>query len=213
MRRRGTRSESKARNREALLRAARSVFLAQGYAGTTVDAVASEAGLTIGAVYSQFGGKAELFLALLERRIEQRLDQIASVVPDAGEEAMAAVLRQWGGILRDELDWTLLVIEFRVLAARQPELNARFAELHQRLLDGVAEALRRAARDAGKEPPARLEDVVRSGFAFGTGAALARAAEGDAFTDELAEEVGRAVAARLLEPEVPAKVGAGRGTT
>ena len=118
-----------------------------------------------------------------------------------------------GSAFRDELDWTLLVIEFRVLAARQSELNARFAELHQRLLDGVAEALRRAARAAGTEPPERLEDVVRSGFAFGTGAALARAAEGDAFTDELAEEVGRAVAVRLLEPEVPVKAGAGSGTT
>jgi AcrR family transcriptional regulator len=208
MRRRGTREASKARNRAALLRAARSVFLDGGYAGASVEAVASEAGLTIGAVYSQFGGKAELFLALLEERIDQRLGQIGSVVRDPGEEGVAAVLRQWGGILRDELRWTLLVIEFRVLAARQPELNARFAALHQRLLDGTVEALRRAAHEAGTEPPARLEDLVRAGLAFGTGAALARAAEGDDFSDELAEEVGRAVAARLLTTEA-----AGRGTT
>ena len=207
MRRRSSRAESKARNRAALLRAARSVFLAQGYAGATVDAVASEAGLTIGAVYSQFGGKAELFLALLEQRIDARLEQIASVVHEPGEEAVAAVLRQWGGILRDELGWTLLVIEFRVLAARQPELNARFAAQHQRLLDGIVEALRRAAVEAGTEPPERLRDLVRSGLAFGTGAALARAAEGDDFSDELSEEVGRAVAARLL-----ATTGAGRAT-
>jgi AcrR family transcriptional regulator len=198
MRKRGTREESKARNREALLEAARAVFLACGYSGTSVEAVASQAGLTIGAVYSQFGGKADLFLALLERRIEQRLQQAASVVHDAGEEAAAALLRQWAGILREEMGWTLLVIEFRVLAARQPELNARFAALHQRLIDGMAEALQRAARDGGTAAPARLDEVVRAGLAFGTGAALARVAEGDAFTDELAEEVGRAVAGRLL---------------
>ena len=110
---------------------------------------------------------------------------------------MAAVPRQWGGILSDEPGWTLLVIEFRVLAAHRPGLNARFAALHQRLLDGTVEALRRAAHEAGTEPPDRLEDLVRAGLAFGTGAALARAAEGDDFSDELSEEVGRAVAAGL----------------
>jgi AcrR family transcriptional regulator len=190
---------SKARNREALLAAARTVFLATGYAGTSVEAVASEAGLTIGAVYSRFGGKAELFLALLERRIEQRLAQVAGVAEGPGPDGAVAITRQWGGILREELAWTLLVIEFRVVAARTPELNDRFAVLHQRLLDGTVEALRRAGLEAGVEPPDRLPDLVRAGFAFSTGVALARAAEGEAFSDALHEEVAAAVAAALLD--------------
>jgi hypothetical protein len=73
--------------------------------------------------------------ALLEQRIEERIGQIRSLVDGPGVAAgLTAVARQWAGVLRTDLDWTLLVIEFRVHAARDPVLAARFAELHGRLL-------------------------------------------------------------------------------
>ena len=59
MEKRLTRRDRAAATRAALLEAARTVFLKAGYHGASVDAVALEAGFTIGAVYSQFGGKAE----------------------------------------------------------------------------------------------------------------------------------------------------------
>ena len=59
-------------NRGEVLAAARRVFLARGYAGATLDAIADAAGFSKGVVYSQFGGKADLFLALLAQRIEER---------------------------------------------------------------------------------------------------------------------------------------------
>jgi AcrR family transcriptional regulator len=37
----------------------------------TLDAIADEAGFSKGVVYSRFGSKADLFLALLDRRIEE----------------------------------------------------------------------------------------------------------------------------------------------
>lgn len=116
------------------------MFLARGYHGASVDAVAREAGFTIGAVYSRFGSKAELFLALLEQRVDERIEQIRSVAAGAGVAAeAAAVARQWAQVLRTDLDWTLLVIEFRVHAARDPVLAARLAEVHARLLRAVVE--------------------------------------------------------------------------
>src|SRR5262249_32675835 len=54
------------------LDAARRVFLDRGYGGATVDAIAEEAGFSKGGVYSQFGSKADMFMALLERRITER---------------------------------------------------------------------------------------------------------------------------------------------
>jgi AcrR family transcriptional regulator len=191
-----TRRDRAAANRAALLEAARRVFLAAGYHGASVDAVAGEAGFTIGAVYSQFGGKAELFLALLEQRIEERIGQIRSVVDGSGVAAeLTAVARQWAGVLRTDLDWTLLVIEFRVHAARDPVLAARFAELHARLLRAVVQSL---TESLGLPATPEVEDLARLLLATGPGGALARAAEGEAFRDELMEETNVALAQRLL---------------
>jgi AcrR family transcriptional regulator len=192
-----TRRDRAAANRAALLAAARKVFLAAGYHGASVDAVAGEAGFTIGAVYSQFGGKAELFLALLEQRIEERIGQIRSVVDGSGVAAeLTAVARQWAGVLRTDLDWTLLVIEFRVHAARDPVLAARFAELHARLLRAVVQSLTESLGLPAATP--EVEDLARLLLATGPGGALARAAEGEAFRDELMEETNVALAQRLL---------------
>jgi AcrR family transcriptional regulator len=192
-----SRRDRAAANRAALLAAARKVFLGAGYHGASVDAVAGEAGFTIGAVYSQFGGKAELFLALLEQRIQERIGQIRSLVDGSGPTAeLGAVARQWAGVLRTDLDWTLLVIEFRVHAARHPAMAARFAELHERLLRAVVGFITESLSLPEATP--EVEDLARLLLAVGPGGALARAAEGEAFRDELMEETNVALAQRLL---------------
>lgn len=198
--RRVSRADRSAQTRDALLDAARRVFVRAGYHGTSVDAVAAEAGYTIGAVYSRFDGKAGLFLALLERRIDERIEQIAAVADRAAPvDDSVAISRQWGKVLRTDMDWTLLVIEFRVHAARHPDLAARFAALHDRLVQALTDALSKAS---GPDGPARerVERFARVALSMGPGAALARAAEGEAFGDELMEAATEAVAARLLGP-------------
>ncbi|GGN22771.1 TetR/AcrR family transcriptional regulator [Streptomyces fuscichromogenes] len=59
------RSAAKARSRQALLDAARELAAKEGYQACSVDAVATLAGLTSGAIYSIFGGKRQLFAAAL----------------------------------------------------------------------------------------------------------------------------------------------------
>ncbi|HUR78582.1 MAG TPA: TetR/AcrR family transcriptional regulator [Acidimicrobiales bacterium] len=65
-RRRLTREENKAKTRQELLRAANRLFLRNGYVATSLANIAEEAGLTKGAVYSNFESKEDLFLALLQ---------------------------------------------------------------------------------------------------------------------------------------------------
>ncbi len=55
-----------AETRRGMLRAAREVFTAQGFAEASVAAVVERAGASVGSLYHHFGGKAELFLALWE---------------------------------------------------------------------------------------------------------------------------------------------------
>ena len=74
-----SRVEQVERNRDLVLGAARQVFLDRGYSGATLEAIAAEAGFSKGVVYSQFTSKADLFLALLERRIEAHAAENAAV--------------------------------------------------------------------------------------------------------------------------------------
>jgi AcrR family transcriptional regulator len=59
------RSARSAQTRAKLLDAAATVYARRGFAGATLDEVASEAGFTKGAVYGHFGSKENLLLALL----------------------------------------------------------------------------------------------------------------------------------------------------
>jgi AcrR family transcriptional regulator len=72
-RRRPTREQKREANRERILRAARTVFGARGYHSATIEEIADEAELSNGAIYYNFGSKEELFLALLDDRLDERL--------------------------------------------------------------------------------------------------------------------------------------------
>jgi len=86
------RTAARARNRERLLEAAQAVGRERGYRGTSLDAVASRAGLTTGAIYSIFGGKRQLFLEALRSRFAP--PSLTDVVPLG--TPMPEVLRTYG---------------------------------------------------------------------------------------------------------------------
>src|SRR5258708_1325665 len=78
------RVEQVQRNRAVVLDAARQVFVARGYGGASLEAIADEAGFSRGVVYSQFGSKADMFFALLDRRIEERGQVNALIAQEFG---------------------------------------------------------------------------------------------------------------------------------
>ncbi len=69
--------------RRRLLDAAVRVFGNRGYSHATLDDVASEAGMTKGAVYWHFASKEDVFGALLERQVRREQRQVPEVVQDA----------------------------------------------------------------------------------------------------------------------------------
>ena len=153
-RRRLGRAEQASQNRNAVLAVAGEVFRDRGYIGATIDAIAEAAGFSKGVVYSQFASKADLFLTLLEDRIEQRIV--------ANREAVARSEDQLGAqhdvfleaILTSRSDpgWRLAVIEFRVTAARDEALQRRYRAAHQRTVDQLSEIIRLRIERAGVEP-------------------------------------------------------------
>src|SRR3979411_1434391 len=92
-----TREQSKAHTRERLLAAARSVVARSGFHGASVEEVASEAGFSTGALYSNFDGKEDLFLVLMEREIDEHAREIADAVRvrQTVSERATGGARQW----------------------------------------------------------------------------------------------------------------------
>ena len=88
---RRTQAERTAATTGALLRTARELFAADGYAGTSLQAIADAAGVTKGALYHHFAGKEELFAAVYDRE-QDALVAEAEGAPDL-EEACVAYLR------------------------------------------------------------------------------------------------------------------------
>jgi AcrR family transcriptional regulator len=193
-----SRAEQSERNRGLLLAAARRVFLERGYHGASVDQIADAAGFSTGVVYSQFGGKADLFLALLEARIAERAAGNARAVEGlAGNEGIARLLEHAASVDRAEPEWGLLVIEFRVLAARDLQLGRRYAAAHQRTLAGMERAVTGLYQRAGQPPPLPPADLARLLVAVGAGARLEQAAEPGSYPAMvLAELLARLIAGR-----------------
>jgi AcrR family transcriptional regulator len=174
-----SRAEQSERNRGLLLAAARRVFLERGYHGASVDQIADAAGFSTGVVYSQFGGKADLFLALLEARIAERAAGNARAVEGlAGDAGLARLLEHAASVDGTEPEWGLLVIEFRVHAARDADLGRRYAAAHQRTLAGMERAVAGLYQHAG-QPPLPPADLARLLVATGAGARLEQAADPD----------------------------------
>lgn len=79
------------RTREAILTAARRLFIAHGYGATTIESIARSAGVAVQTVYAVFGSKRLILIALLDRMAADadlpRLErELAAAGGDAGRQ-------------------------------------------------------------------------------------------------------------------------------
>jgi AcrR family transcriptional regulator len=156
-----TRAESKARTRERLLRAARTVFEREGYHGASLKRIAAEAGFTKGAVYSTFESKADVMLALIGAQAARRQEEVEELYRSASDpwQALTAFSRRFGKETAAERDWWTAVIEFMVVVGRDETLRARYADHHDASRRTTGAAARRWMRETGTRsviPPERL---------------------------------------------------------
>src|SRR3954471_17194478 len=106
-----TRAERAEQTRAELIAAARTVFLRRGFHGASLDEISAEAGYTTGAVYSRFGGKDELFLAVMDDHLERRtrLYTDAALAAEDFESAHRETVRAAIAVGRKEPGWTPLL--------------------------------------------------------------------------------------------------------
>src|SRR4051794_25123127 len=109
-----SRRERQDQTRELLLAAASVVFARRGYHEASVEEIAAEAGYSTGAVYSNFAGKQELFLALSDREVAKRIAELRALADsvEAGGDAAAEAGRRFRELLERDREWPLLFYEF-----------------------------------------------------------------------------------------------------
>lgn len=182
-----TRDERKAETRERLLDASGRVFARRGYHGASVDEVAEEAGYSTGALYSNFEGKEDLFLALLQREIARQTRLLAERVAERAtlEDRARGGARQWMDFLERESDLVLLFIEFWAYAVRNPEVRPRFAARYADVRTALSVIIEDGARELGVELAIPAEQLAMAIDALADGFALQKLADPDAVPDEL----------------------------
>jgi AcrR family transcriptional regulator len=180
--------------------AAARVFRRRGYRGASVEEVASEAGYTIGALYSNFAGKDDLLLALLEKEIGTIVERIAAAAGEGKGKGGIAKLRrgalEWFAILDEDPELYVLLIEFWTLWVRDPKLRSEHAQRFAALRQEVGALIDGEIRRAGASLRIPPEHVGAAAVALADGLALQRLADPKAMPDDLL--------ASLLEVLIPA---------
>lgn len=171
---RSTRAEKQAQTRTQLLQAAAQVFARRGFQGATVEEIAEQAGYSHGAVYSNFGGKEDLFLAVFEKYMAQRVQEVADATEIQGSfaERARAGADQWMARFSEDRATFLLHLEFMIHAARNPHLSKRLGERMSALRLEIERYLTGRQQDMQTPLPLPAADLALILRALGIGLAV-----------------------------------------
>src|SRR5258708_29940280 len=120
--------------RRKLLAAAERIFARDGFEAARLEDIAAGAGYTRGAFYANFGGKEEIFFALLEKWVWQRIDSVRAALREqkTPRQKLAALRKYYAEIAKDRRV-VLISLEFKLFALRHPEAHARLRNRHRRI--------------------------------------------------------------------------------
>jgi len=192
--RRLNRAEKREANRARILGAARRVFGKRGFHAASIEEIADEAGLSNGAIYYNFESKGDLFFALLEERLDERIDHMRRTIGrPAGADSPAAALADEAGdatrSLKESREWRLLLLEFVVHAARTPSLAPKLKAHKRRLRAALAELLEQRLGERGIAPPIPIDDLALTATGLANGLAVEELADPGSVPDELLGDV------------------------
>jgi AcrR family transcriptional regulator len=140
--------------RRKLLDAAKRVFAKQGFEAARLEDIAAGAGYTRGAFYANFKSKEDIFFALLEEWVRERIDSLSSALrrhSQPGEKLVA--LRTHYAELATDRRLVLISMEFKLFALRHPEAHARLRSRHRRIRASFGELFSEIMSALGKTMP------------------------------------------------------------
>jgi TetR/AcrR family transcriptional regulator, transcriptional repressor of aconitase len=144
-----TREESRAQTRAALIAVGRQHFLRYGLGGAVAEKIAEDAGYSRGALYSNFDGKEELFLAVIREEQDRRMESFHSIFKE--EPSAKERLRKMRDAIADlvtDPDWIVLRAEFEAGALRNERIRQTFVEVHRKQVRDGGNLIRNLARSS-----------------------------------------------------------------
>jgi AcrR family transcriptional regulator len=185
--------------RDRILAGAHQAMLAGGYRGTTMPAIASEAGVSVGLLYRYFESKEELYLAMCESVTQAQLDELAvqiSHITDARERLARAV-----GYFVDSLDaehWGAIVTTGWAEADIKPALRDMLRRRCDQIRAFAAMFLREAIARGEIEADADVEELSLATTMLMDGVIAHQAEMGDRFDPDLVQRSVISLVGRTL---------------
>ncbi|QRY49668.1 TetR/AcrR family transcriptional regulator [Mycolicibacterium septicum] len=190
-----TRAENQARTRAALLDAAAQTCARKGYAAASVDEIAAAAGYSVGAVYSNFSGKEQLFSELMNERASGRIDQVVQALADNAEQGpLTALGRVLVEIADNDIAFEAIQAEFWLHAVRNPDAMQILQDRSARTLASLREILADALERNNIDDSVSVEGFAVVVLALFQGLIRQRRIDPDRVPDEL---FGQALAWQL----------------
>jgi AcrR family transcriptional regulator len=181
-----SRSESQARTRERLLEAARAAFIGEGYARTSLEAIADRAGYSKGAVYSNFESKESLFLELLEAKLDIETRAVGALIGvHQGAAELLRALRRYLETHEDVLDFTVTAVEFMTQLAHGSQAANQCAALYAAQRSALEALIRRLFLAAEAGEPSYASEAAAGAVALTLGLATQRSLDRKAISAAL----------------------------
>ncbi len=154
--------------REHILDCAATLFAQRGFTATGVDLIVAEGGIAKKTLYTYFGGKDALILAVLQRAAERERASLRATVAEHPGDARAALLGIFSRLAEAAESglWTACPL---VAATAEFPLGPRplreFCQQHAAMVDGLLlELCKRAGAPSHGELSADLALVLRGGI-------------------------------------------------
>jgi AcrR family transcriptional regulator len=171
--------------RRRLLAAAEETFARDGFEAARLEDIARRAGYTRGAFYAHFRSKEDIFFALLEDWVGERIREVNALL--AKQETPARRLRA----LREHYLETardrrllLLALEFKLFAIRHPEAHARLRVRQRRMRRPVGDLLVRIAATTRRTLPVSSTGAAAAFSALANGLLLENLVDNTTVTDQ-----------------------------
>lgn len=172
-----TRAESQAQTRQDVLDSAARLFYANGYHGTSIAAIAADAGRTIGAVYSNFAGKEALCLEVLRTRYLAETTKLLEMLVGESDSVddRFGVLAIWWSRLSSDIPLTVLGSEYLLSTLGDPEQTAGTMETINRFRESVRVMIEDLVPEGVDPADPRLDEAIDAIVATGSGLAISQA--------------------------------------
>jgi len=172
-----------AERRRHILEAARRVFVAKGFHDANIDDIVAESGVSVGAIYTYYGGKDQLIHESILTAIDAEADAVLedSRTGGSARDKMERAIRFYVDLTIEAPGAAAFLVQCWALASQRPLVRDLLVRRRERTVT-VASLIGRAGVESGELPADLDVEAMARGFtALLDGLVLQRVEEGDAY--------------------------------